>query len=153
MITAKLEDKYQIMELYRELILTQVDFEQDFFQVANQTIEFIEEMITNEDSDILLVFNNQEEIVGFSVIKQMQSPNYPMFKSKNYAYIFDLIVTKQARGNGFAKELLKVSIDWGKERELDYIELAVLNKNEKADHMYNNFGFRVFSKQMIYELS
>ena len=38
-----------------------------------------------------------------------------------------------------------------KERELEYLELAVLDNNKDGKSLYENFGFRSFSKQMIYK--
>ena len=150
MIKATLTDKDIIYELYEELIKSQARLEPDFYQEATQGMNFIEDMINNEDSDILIVLE-QEQIVGFSVIKEMTTPSYPMFRPKEYAYIYDLVVRESARKKGFGKALLQSSVDWMKERELEYLELAVLDNNKDGKSLYENFGFRSFSKQMIYK--
>ena len=150
MIKATLADKAIIFDLYDELIKSQAKLEPDFYQEATQGMNFIEDMINNEDSDILIVLE-QEQIVGFSVIKEMTAPSYPMFRPKEYAYIYDLVVRESARKKGFGKALLQSSVGWMKERELEYLELAVLDNNKDGKSLYENFGFRSFSKQMIYK--
>ena len=137
-----------IFLLYQEIIETHAKLEPDYFKKAKQSKEFIREMIESPDSDILLAYSKQL-VVGFSMIKEVETPAYPMMKNRKYAYILDLVVTQSNRGQGLGKELLNDSIVWQKMRQLEYIELCVIEKNNHAKKMYESLGFKTFSRQMI----
>lgn len=137
-----------IFLLYQEIIETHAKLEPDYFKKAKQSKEFIREMIESPDSDILLSYSKQL-VVGFSMIKEVETPAYPMMKNRKYAYILDLVVTQSNRGQGLGKELLNDSIAWQKMRQLEYIELCVIEKNNHAKKMYESLGFKTFSRQMI----
>lgn len=137
-----------IFLLYQEIIETHAKLEPDYFKKAEQSKEFIREMIESPDSDILLSYSKQL-VVGFSMIKEVETPAYPMMKNRKYAYILDLVVTQSNRGQGLGKELLNDSIAWQKMRQLEYIELCVIEKNNHAKKMYESLGFKTFSRQMI----
>ncbi len=137
-----------IFLLYQEIIETHANLEPEYFKKAEQSKEFIKEMIESPDSDILLAYSKQL-VVGFSMIKEVETPAYPMMKNRKYAYILDLVVTQSNRGQGLGKELLNDSIAWQKMRQLEYIELCVIEKNNHAKKMYESLGFKTFSRQMI----
>jgi len=137
-----------IFLLYQEIIETHANLEPDYFKKAEQSKEFIKEMIESPNSDILLSYSKQL-VVGFSMIKEVETPAYPMMKNRKYAYILDLVVTQSNRGQGLGKELLNDSIAWQKMRQLEYIELCVIEKNNHAKKMYESLGFKTFSRQMI----
>ncbi|MFI3622819.1 GNAT family N-acetyltransferase [Vagococcus fluvialis] len=137
-----------IFLLYQEIIETHAKLEPDYFKKAEQSKKFIREMIESPDSDILLSYSKQL-VVGFSMIKEVETPAYPMMKNRKYAYILDLVVTQSNRGQGLGKELLNDSIAWQKMRQLEYIELCVIEKNNNAKKMYESLGFKTFSRQMI----
>nr|WP_279011697.1 GNAT family N-acetyltransferase [Vagococcus fluvialis] len=137
-----------IFLLYQEIIETHAKLEPDYFKKAKQSKKFIREMIESPDSDILLSYSKQL-VVGFSMIKEVEVPAYPMMKKRKYAYILDLVVTQSNRGQGLGKVLLNDSIAWQKMRQLEYIELCVIEKNNHAKKMYESLGFKTFSRQMI----
>ncbi|MBO0437484.1 GNAT family N-acetyltransferase [Vagococcus fluvialis] len=137
-----------IFLLYQEIIEIHANLEPEYFKKAEQSKEFIREMIESPDSDILLAYSKQL-VVGFSMIKEVETPAYPMMKNRKYAYILDLVVTQSNRGQGLGKELLNDSIVWQKMRQLEYIELCVIEKNNHAKKMYESLGFKTFSRQMI----
>lgn len=134
-----------IFLLYQEIIETHANLEPEYFKKAEQSKEFIKEMIESPDSDILLAYSKQL-VVGFSMIKEVETPAYPMMKNRKYAYILDLVVTQSNRGQGLGKELLNDSIAWQKMRQLEYIELCVIEKNNHAKKMYESLGFKTFSR-------
>lgn len=134
-----------IFLLYQEIIETHANLEPEYFKKAEQSKEFIKEMIESPDSDILLSYSKQL-VVGFSMIKEVETPTYPMMKNRKYAYILDLVVTQSNRGQGLGKELLNDSIAWQKMRQLEYIKLCVIEKNNHAKKMYESLGFKTFSR-------
>lgn len=138
-----------ILELYEEIIAMHAKIEPDFFITGEQSREFIENTIKSSDSDILLVLNGNK-VVGFAMLKKEMTPPYPMLKPRKYAYLLDLIVTESERGKGFGKELLKDSITWQKNNNLEYLELCVIEANSYAKKVYESFGFKTYSRQMIH---
>lgn len=138
----------QILELYKLLIKSQQELEPFYFKEACQTNEFIKELMSDQKSDILIEADGNK-INGFLVIREVESPDYPMFIKRKSAYILDLVVHPEQRNRGCAKKLLGAAKDWQKERELEYVELCVLEKNRNARELYESVGFENFSSQMI----
>ena len=148
MIKAKLEQLEQISELYRVVIASQAELEPYFYKEAAQRNDFIESLIVNEDSDILITLSG-ETVTGFSAIREVESPGYPMFIKRKSAYVLDLVIKPEFRRRGLAEKLLSDSKEWQEEKQLDYLELCVLESNEAAVKLYEKFGFHSFSRQMI----
>lgn len=145
---AQLKHLEELDDLYKVIIASQSDLEPYYYQKANQSKEFIKSMITNPDSDILITLN-QNEVTGFSAIKEVESPGYPMFIKRKSAYILDLVVMPEYRRQGLAQKLLRDSVTWKEERKLDYLELCVLESNQAGLKLYETAGFDTFSRQMI----
>ncbi len=57
-----------------------------------------------------------------------------------------IVVKQEFQGKGYAKKIMQVLIDKGKELRLNNITLSVDLNNEKAAGLYQRFGFRVISK-------
>ncbi|SLM86839.1 MULTISPECIES: GNAT family N-acetyltransferase [Vagococcus] len=142
------EQGNQIFELYKTLINSQANLEPYFFKEAEQTKKFIKEMIMDELSDFLIV-EEGNHVLGFLAIREVTSPEYPMFRKRKSAYILDLVVLPSQRRMGYAKELLESAISWQEERKLEYLELCVLSSNKEAQKLYESIGFEPFSHQMI----
>ncbi|MGL4675701.1 MAG: GNAT family N-acetyltransferase, partial [Wohlfahrtiimonas sp.] len=71
----------------------------------------------------------------------------------NYAYIIDLAVTEKSRGLGIGTLLLDAADQWAKARNLDYLELGVLENNLGAKKLYEKLGFESMSTIMRRKLS
>ena len=140
-----------IAELYREQFREMAKLIPDFIKEGDQNTEFIENTITNEESDIL-VYENDGMIVGFILLQAKTRPDFPFMLPGKYCYIMDIIVTKNHRGKGFGTALMNAAKDWAKERDCNFINLDVLVNNPSAIKLYEKLGFIPKAQEMYCKL-
>ncbi len=140
-----------ISELYREQFREMSKLIPDFIKVGDQSTEFIENTIANEESDIL-VYENAGIVVGFILLQAKTRPDFPFMLPGKYCYIMDIIVTENHRGKGFGTALMNVAKDWAKERDCNFINLDVLVNNHKAITLYDKLGFVPKAQEMYCKL-
>jgi ribosomal protein S18 acetylase RimI-like enzyme len=63
-------------------------------------------------------------------------------------YIDNMFVKKEFRGKGYANVLRDEFYKWLKGKKVDYCQLEVLAKNEKAVSIYKKWGFGIDGHQM-----
>ncbi len=129
-----------ILRLYQQLIHTLSALQPAYFKDAQQSSNFIHQMIADPQSEILLAVNEQD-VVGFAVLQQQTTPPYPMFINHHYAYLLDLVVAEDMRQQGIAQLLLEACKTWTTSRQLAYLELSVLSNNQPALKLYAQQGF------------
>ena len=71
---------------------------------------------------------------------------------KKTAFIYYIIISEHFRGKGYAKDTLKATEQWLKERQVQNLGLHVFASNKVARNLYTNFGFKVTSLNMEKEL-
>lgn len=144
-----LSDVPAILELYREQFREMAKLIPDFFKEADQSTRFIEEIISGEDSDIL-VYENDGKVVGFILLQAKKRPDFQFIVNSNarYCYIMDIIVTEKCRGKGFGTELMNQAKTWAKERACIFINLNVLTNNTAAISLYERLGFTPKAQEM-----
>ena len=140
-----------IAELYREQFKEMAKLIPDFIKEGDQSTEFIENTIANEESDIL-VYENADIVVGFILLQAKTRPNFPFMLPGKYCYIMDIIVTKIHRGKGFGTALMNAAKDWAKERDCNFINLDVLVNNSDAIKLYEKLGFIPKAQEMYCKL-
>lgn len=148
---ADLDDLTRVKELYRILFKAMEDLQAYYLKDADQDEEFIRRIIEGENSDILLVEENGF-VCGFLLIEIQDTPNYNCIVSHRFAYIMDLVVDPNFRGEGKARALIESAKTWARDRKADYLELNVLKENEKAINLYENVGFQETNKYMRHVL-
>lgn len=142
---ANVDDISKISNLYCELIKTISKLQPYFFKESRQDEMFIKSMIENDNSEIFISCENNK-IIGFSVVQEQETPPYNMVEYHKYGYIFDIIVSSSYKSNGIGRELINECKNWCKERNLEYVQLRVLDNNESAIKFYESQNFE---KQMI----
>lgn len=144
---AVIDDTPVIAELYREQFREMEKLIPDFIKEGEQSIEFIERTISNDDSDIL-VYENDGKAVGFILLQAKQRPDFPFLVSGKYCYVMDLIITESYRNKGFGTELMNSAKKWAKENNCKFINLEVLTNNPKAIALYEKLGFIPKAQEM-----
>lgn len=142
---ANVDDITKISNLYCELIETMSKLQPYFFKESRQDEIFIKSMIENDNSEIFISCEN-DEIIGFSLVQEQETPPYNMIEYHKFGYIFDIIVSSDYKSNGIGKKLINECKNWCKERNLEYVQLSVLDNNESAIKFYESQNFK---KQMI----
>ena len=86
--------------------------------------------------------------VGFVHVEEDATPPYPSVLSHRFACIVDFIVHKQYRKNGIGQLLLEEVKRWTQSRNLEYIELMVLENNVIGKSFYEREHFVTVSRSM-----
>ena len=148
---ATMSDIPTISELYREQFREMSKLIPDFIKDGDQSKEFIENTITNKESDIL-VYESEGIVVGFILLQAKTRPDFPFMLPGKYCYIMDIIVTENHRGKGFGTNLMKSAKNWAKERDCNFINLDVLVNNPGAIKLYSKLGFIPKAQEMYCKL-
>ena len=144
-------DILAISELYCEQFREMAKLIPDFIKEGNQSTEFIENTIANEESDIL-VYENAGIVVGFILLQAKTRPDFQFMLPGKYCYIMDIIVTENYRGKGFGTALMNAAKDWAKERDCNFINLDVLTNNPEAIRLYKKLGYTAKAQEMYIKL-
>ncbi len=145
------DDIAAISELYREQFREMAKLIPDFIKEGDQSVEFLEKTILNEDSDII-VYENDGIVVGFILLQSKVRPDFDFMIPGKYCYIMDVIVTKTHRNKGFGTALMNSAKDWAKEQNCSFINLDVLVNNPGAIKLYENLGFIPKAQEMYCKL-
>ena len=140
-----------ITELYREQFRAMSKLIPDFIKEGDQSIEFLKNTISNDDSDIL-VYENDGTVVGFILIQAKERPDFDFMLPGKYCYIMDVIVTEAHRNKGFGTALMNSAKDWAKEQNCSFINLDVLITNTNAIALYEKLGFIPKAQEMYSKL-
>ena len=144
---ATINDIPVIGKLYREQYKEMSKLIPDFIKEGDQSTDFLENTISNENSDIL-VYEMHDTIVGFILLQAKQRPDFSFIVPGKYCYIMDLIITEKHRCNGFGTELMNSAKNWAKEKDCKFINLEVLTNNPKAIALYEKLGFIPKAQEM-----
>ena len=148
---ATVDDIPAISELYREQFREMAKLIPDFIKEGDQSIEFLDKTISNDDSDIL-VYENDGIVVGFILLQAKERPDFDFMLPGKYCYIMDIIVTESSRGKGFGTALMNSAKDWSKEQNCSFINLDVLANNTGAIKLYEKLGFIPKAQEMYCKL-
>lgn len=144
---ATVKDISAIAKLYSEQFREMSKLIPDFIKEGDQSTEFIENTISNENSDIL-VCEIDDIIIGFILLQAKQRLDFSFIVPGKYCYIMDLIITEKYRNNGFGTELMNSAKIWAKEKNCRFINLEVLTNNPKAIALYEKLGFIPKAQEM-----
>lgn len=140
-----------ISELYREQFSEMAKLIPDFIKEGDQSIDFLEKTISNDDSDII-VYENDGIVVGFILLQAKERPDFDFMLPGKYCYIMDVIVTESHRNKGFGTALMNAAKDWAKEQNCSFINLDVLVNNLGAIKVYEKLGFIPKAQEMYCRL-
>ncbi len=148
---ATFDDIPTISELYREQFREMSKLIPNFIKEGDQSIEFLEKTISDNDSDIL-VYENDGTVVGFILLQAKERPDFDFMLPGKYCYIMDVIVTEAHRNKGFGTDLMNAAKDWAKEQNCSFINLDVLTTNTNAIALYEKLGFIPKAQEMYCKL-
>ncbi len=148
---AQIKDVDGIANLYPAVTESMAEFEPFYYKKSEQSKSYIEEIITNDDSDFIIAVEDSK-IIGFALVEEMKTPPYDCFVPHEYTFIMDVVVDKDYRRKGIATALISEVRKWAENRKSDYIELNVLSKNIQAISLYENLQFEECAKRMRLKL-
>ncbi len=97
--------------------------------------EDIAEMVASPNTTIIIARFDQK-IVGMITLLVYRIP----YVKK--AYLDDLVIDEEYRGNGIAKQLMQKAMDLAKEKGASYIDLTARPRREEGNSLYEKFGFK-----------
>ena len=145
------DDIPAIAQLYREQFREMSKLIPDFVKEGDQSIDFLEKTISNDESDIL-VYENDGTVVGFILLQAKERPGFDFMIPGKYCYIMDIIVTESHRNKGFATALMNSAKEWAKEQDCNFVNLDVLVNNHVAIKLYEKLGFIPKAQEMYCKL-
>jgi len=140
------DDEPKIKELIEKLHAFEMPMEELYASrpdTAERNMRFFKRMIKN-DNGTIFVAEVDNQIVGYAVCWIAKRPPY-LYKVDRIGYISDVFVEEQYRRRGIGSALLGKILEWFKNKNIKYVELSVLVKNEKAIKFYEKHGFKVYS--------
>lgn len=140
-----------ISDLYREQFRDMAKLIPDFIKEGDQSIDFLEKTISNDDSDII-VYENDGIVVGFVLLQAKVRPDFDFMLPGKFCYIMDVMVTATDRNQGFGTALMNSAKDWAKEQNCSFINLDVLVNNPGAIKLYEKLGFIPKAQEMYCKL-
>jgi ribosomal protein S18 acetylase RimI-like enzyme len=131
------DDIPRIIELYDELSLTTSRVEQSLSPFSDEYRKVFTE-ICSDPKHQLLVAESQNQVVG--TIALLIVPNLS-HNATPYAIAENLIVAREYRRQGIARQLLEHCIDRARESRCHRIELCSDRRREEAHRLYHSLGF------------
>jgi len=140
------KDEEKIKELIKKLHAFEIPMEELYVakpDTADRNLMFFKHKTKNNNGTIFVV-EIDDKIIGYAVCWIERRPTY-LYKVDKIGYISDVFVEEPYRGRGIGSALLGKILEWFKNKNIKYVELSVLAKNEKAKKFYEKHGFKVYS--------
>ncbi|PHM39400.1 acetyltransferase [Xenorhabdus mauleonii] len=150
--TASTQDIDAILSLYSDLFAEMSAMQPDRFRSTEQDRDFVISSISDDKFHLLVAEDDDGEIKGFSIAQEQKNLPFNALVPRTYGYVFDLIVSREARSLGIGQKLLAGMKDWAQKNNYSHLELTVLSKNTKAIQFYEREGYQDVSKIMSISL-
>lgn len=144
---ATLDDLQMISNLLTEFFAYNADQQPANYVAATESGQYPSAVINSTTGDFILAEINNE-IVGLVHVEEDTTPPYPSIKYHKYACIVDFIVKEQFRKRKIGHSLLDETKRWAQFRNLEYIELMVLENNQTGRNFYEREQFTTISRTM-----
>ena len=101
--------------------------------------------IYNKEDNKLFIAKDNDKVVGYIYIKKESTDGL----DTNKEYLIDaLYVEEEYRNKGIATSLINKVKDYCKDNNIKYLNISVIDSNEKAKSLYSKLGFEVFSLKL-----
>ena len=98
---AEIIDIDEIKQLYQFLFSDMTKLQPEYFKTSKQDVEFLRTIIENDDSDILIA--KDTKVIGLALVQKQKTLPYGCIVEHQYAYLMDLVVDPNFRGQGIGK--------------------------------------------------
>jgi diamine N-acetyltransferase len=123
--------KKNLTPVGRELYLSQINDEKQHIYVASEGIV----------------------IIAVAVMKMVEISDNPFMKDRRVLFIDSLCVDETKRNTGIGKRLMNFIIEFGKNLQVDSLELGVSERNSSAIKFYESIGLTTKSRKMEIKLN
>jgi ribosomal protein S18 acetylase RimI-like enzyme len=143
------DDLSELILLSKQFFLEYEDHNETFKIESlgdNPIKRFFVNSLGNKNSNILIAVENNKIIAYISFNIKIR---FGFFRVKRIGEISGLMVHKEYRRKGIAKQLLEKAIEWFKSNSLNYYVLETSSKNEGAIEFYTSLGLKPLRTQLI----
>ena len=148
---ATLNDIDAICTLYQQFYETNSKQQPKYYCNVEENGSYPKSVINGTSGDIFIA-ETQYKIIGFIHVEAEKTAPFPSVAPHNYACIVDFYVIPNYRRNGTGKALLESAKNWAKSKDLEYLELFVLEENQVGQNFYKRENFRIASRTLRYVL-
>lgn len=141
------DDIQAINTLFTEVFAYNAAQQPEYYIATKENGQYPSAVINSQNGDIIVAEVDQA-IVGFVHVEEDTTPPYPSVLPHKFACIVDFIVNQQYRKNGIGHLLLEEVKRWAQSRNLEYIELMVLENNDIGRNFYERENFATVSRTM-----
>lgn len=97
--------------------------------------QLLKEIIASENSHLFFALNENEKCMGMLTVGIYASP------TGKKAWIEDVVVDENYRGQGIGKELTNFAIDFAKQKDVSLLSLTSRPSRVSANKLYAKLGF------------
>lgn len=145
MRNAKFSDFNDVNNLMLELHNLHVKNRNDIFKATDSPMkeEYFKDLLNNKDAKLFVIENlENSEIVGYSNLKLMNTPNIDIVVKSKYIYIDDFCIKQAYKRKGIGKKLFNFILEYAKQQGVESVQLNVWSFNEDAIEFYNFMGMK-----------
>ena len=138
---ATIEDTEQLKPLFAGSLKNMAQLQPRQYREAEQDVEFIQEGILGEDSDVL-VTEKDGLIIGLASVFSVTVNPRPYRVQQKYCELDTIYILEEYRHQGIGKALLDAAWAWAIEHDCDSLQLMTLGENSDAQRFYERAGMR-----------
>lgn len=145
MRNAKFSDFNDVNNLMLELHNLHVKNRNDVFKATDSPMkeEYFKDLLNNKDVKLFVIENlENSEILGYSNLKLMNTPNIDIVVKSKYIYIDDFCIKQAYKRKGIGKKLFNFILEYAKQQGVESVQLNVWSFNEDAIEFYNFMGMK-----------
>ena len=145
MRNAKFSDFNDVNNLMLELHNLHVKNRNDVFKATDSPMkeEYFKDLLNNKDVKLFVIENlENSEIVGYSNLKLMNTPNIDIVVKSKYIYIDDFCIKQAYKRKGIGKKLFNFILEYAKQQGVESVQLNVWSFNEDAIEFYKFMGMK-----------
>jgi ribosomal protein S18 acetylase RimI-like enzyme len=87
-------------------------------------------------------------VAGFVIVAVRLAPDAPVYVRRRFAEIEVLTVRTSSRRQGIGRALMDRAHQWAADRDIDQVELVVLDFNDDARRFYEELGYLTLNRRM-----
>lgn len=148
---ALIEDIPQLQLLYQKQFVVMQEYQPEYFKADLPAIEFLEETILSDEWDFLVAVD-EDRLLGMVALFIEHTLPYECFVQHRYLNFADIYVEPEYRNSGIGKQLIDAVKQWAKDKQVDYIELLVVEQNKRAYDLYLKEHFEPVHTVMRYKI-
>lgn len=110
-------------------------------------LEWLERIIASP-GDNIFVAETENRCVGLASVLLRETPSFPVFIPQQFAVVDTLVVHRDWRRKGIARQLYLACEDWAIREKATGVKVNVYDFNSEAHDFYANSGFATTMHEM-----